>query len=367
MDVKTENTCDTNRTVPDLRSENMREICVYCWGLLGDVFVRVPIIEALKKHFPESSITVVVDSYSYKVIETHPDVDDILIYDRKKRPLLKYVINSLASIIYLRRKKFDLSINLYSGGASAFITRLTNARVRIGFSHTKKLRKANNVLVEHPSICQNATKVLAELLIPLGISKEQVRSGTSYYCLPEYQEKAKSLLGDNNVRYVAVNLGASTSDKRWPVRNVVALLAEVGKEYSIVPVVFENPGQEYLAHEFKSLYEGHGKSILLSGFKFPEEAAVLEKCDVLISGDTGLMHLGSAVKTPVFAFFLVTRPEPVRPDDCPFHACMIETEDAMDEFGWRKCGWSMPGNEISVDFAVNEFRGFVKNKLGWSE
>ncbi len=367
MDVKTENNCHTNETVPDLSPESIRKICVYCWGLLGDVFVRIPVIEALKKNFPDSSITVVVDSYSHKVIENHPDIDDILIYGRKKRPLLKYLINSLRSILYLRRKKFDLSINLYSGGASAFVTRLTNARVRIGFSHSKKLRKVNNVPVEHPSICQNATKVLAELLMPLGINKEQVRSGSSYYCLPKYQEKAKILLNDNNVKYVAVNLGASSSDKIWPVQNVVALLAEIGKEYSIVPVVFENPGQEYLAHEFKSFYKAHGKSILLTGFKFPEEAAVLEKCDVLISGDTGLMHLGSAVKTPIFSFFLVTRPEPVMPDDCPFHACMIDIKDAIDEFGWGECGWSMLSNDIPVEFAVNEFRDFVKNELGWSE
>jgi len=48
----------------------------------------------------------------------------------------------------------------------------------------------------------------------------------------------------------------------------------------------------------------------------------------------GLMHLGSVVKTPIFAFFLVTRPEPVKPDDWLFHACMNEIEGSNDEFGW---------------------------------
>jgi len=367
MGLKVENISQTNEPLPDLNSKNIRMICVYCWGLLGDVFVRVPVIEALKKKFPDSRITVVVDSYSKKVIDNHPDIDDILIYNRKKKPRLRYLSNSIKSIIYLRRKKFDLSINLYSGGASALITRLTNARIRIGFSHTKKLRKANNVFVEHPSVCQNATKVLAELLIPLGINKEQVRSGTNYYCLPEHQEKAKNLLNDTDVKYIAVNLGASTPDKIWPVQNVVALLAEIGKDYRIVPVVFENPGQEYLAHEFNSLYKAHGTSIMLTGFKFPAEAAVLEQCDVLITGDTGLMHLGSGVKTPLFAFFLVTRPEPVMPEDYPFHACMIENKEGIDNFGWSDCGWSMLCDEIPVELAVSEFRHFVTNRLGWSE
>lgn len=367
MGLNVENIRRINESFPDLNSENIRTICVYCWGLLGDVFVRVPIIEALKKKFPDSRITAVVDSYSHKVIDNHPDIDDILIYDRKKKPRLKYLINSIKGIIYLRRKKFDLSINLYSGGASALITSLTNARIRIGFSHTQKLRKANNVLVEHPSTCQNATEMLAELLIPLGIRKENVRSGTSYYCLPKYQEKAKNLLNDRNVKYIAVNLGASTPDKIWPVQNIVALLAEIGKDYRIVPVVFENPGQEYLAHEFKSLYKVHGTSIMLTGFKFPEEAAVLEQCDILITGDTGLMHLGSGVKIPLFAFFLVTRPEPVMPEDCPFHACMIEDKEGIDNFGWSECGWSMLCDKIPVEVAVSELRDFVTNELNWSE
>jgi len=367
MSLKVKNICRTNDMIPDLDSKNIKTICVYCWGLLGDVFVRVPVIEALKQKFPDSRITVVVDSYSRKVIDNHPDIDSILIYDRKKKPRFKYLINSIKGILYLRRKKFDLSINLYSGGTSALITRLTNARIRIGFNHTKKLRKANNVLVEHPSICQNATKVLAELLIPLEINKEQVRSGSSYYCLPKYQKKAKILLNDKNVKYIGLNLGASTPDKIWSVQNIVTLLTEIAKDYNIVPVVFENPGQEYLAHEFNSLYKVYGKSIMLTGFKFPEEAAVLEKCDILITGDTGLMHLGSGVKTPLFAFFLVTRPEPVMPEDCPFHACMIESKDGIDNIGWAECGWTMLENNISVEFALNNFRNFVINELGWSE
>lgn len=352
---------------PDLTPENIKSVCFYCWGLLGDVFTRVPIIEAVKKAYPAASITVVVDSYSRKVIETHPDCDEILVYDRKKKSLLRYLINSFKSLIYLRRKKYDVSINLYSGGASAFITRLTNARIRIGFSHTEKLRRANNILVEHPDICQNATKALAELLIPLGIEKEKVRSGTSYYCTSENKEKAKRLLNDNNVRYVAVNLGASTEDKMWPVQNFVELLMDAAKTYKVVPVVFENPGQEYLAHKFERLYQSHGEYMLLTGFKFREEAAVLEQCDVLVTSDTGLLHLSSGVKTPIFAFFLSTRPEPVKPEDCPFHACMIETEEDGVPFGWDKCGWSMVRSEIPVAYAAAGFNNFVFQELGWSE
>ncbi|VAX10272.1 hypothetical protein MNBD_GAMMA25-46 [hydrothermal vent metagenome] len=354
-----------NNSGYDLAVEKFDDICVYCWGLLGDVFTRVPIIEALREKYPDSKITVVVDAYSRKVIEHHPAIDHIIVFDRNKKSLLRYVFKAIKSVLYLRSKKFDLSINLYSGGASAFITRLTNARIRIAFNHTKKLRQANNVLVRHPSICQNATKVLAELLTPLAIKTEQVRIGSSYFCQAKDRSKAKTLLQNEQVKYIAVNLGASTEDKIWPIRNVVALLLELAKRHAIVPVVFENPGQEYLAHEFNALYKAHGRSIQLSGFAFPEEAAVLEQCDLLISADTGLMHLGSAVKTPIFAFFLVTRPEPVTPEDCLFHACMLELEDSNDDFSWGDCGWSMLNKDIPVEFAVTELKKFVENKLGW--
>ena len=350
----------------DITSEKVQSICVFCWGLLGDVFVRVPIIEALKKKFPESSITVVVDSYSKKVIDSHPDINEIVIYNRNKKPLFKYIVESIKACILLRNKNFDLSVNLYSGGTSALVTRIINARLRLSFSHTEKLRKANNILVAHPSLCQHATKVLAGLLVPLGIKPEAVVSGTRYHCLRENQLKAEKLLKKREVKYIGVNLGASTFDKVWPVKNVVDLLVSVSKEYKIIPVVFENPGQEFLAHEFHTLYKEHGEVIILTGYRFPQEAAVLERCDLLITGDTGLMHLGVGVGVPIFSFFLVTRPEPVVPDDYPMHVCMIEDKDGIDDFGWGECGWSMLCNEIPVEYAINEFNIFVQKTLKWS-
>lgn len=80
------------------RLSDVRNICVLCWGLKGDVFVRIPTIEALKKRFPDADITVVVDPFSHEMLANHPDCLKLMVYNRHKRPLLGYPRSSLKNI-----------------------------------------------------------------------------------------------------------------------------------------------------------------------------------------------------------------------------------------------------------------------------
>lgn len=348
---------DNKLTNEELNS--IDSVCIFCWGLLGDVFIRVPIIEALKRKFPEARFTVIVDPYSMKALENHPACDELYVYSRHKKPVVSYLGRTIKNLIRLRSRKFDLSINLYSGGTSALVSRIINARIRIGFDHTAKLRKANTISVKHPSFCQNWTSAFAVILEPLGIPQTDVRLGTSYFCKDDNRKKVAEFLDDSNARYIAVNLGASDLKKMWPVESYVQLLHKLNLEFKSIPVVFSNPGQEYLTNEFASLYPNKD-FIKLERLPFPQEAAVLERCNLIITGDTGLMHLASGVKTPIFAIFLCTRPEPVAPADIAFHACMVELPYDKDE-----CGWPAVSANLSVDTVFDELKEFVSKTLNW--
>ncbi len=108
----TTTTLDTDSSRPRPELGDIGTICVLGWGLKGDLFIRIPLIEALKERFPQVRITVVVDPGNVIVLENHPDVDQIFAFGRKKTPIYQYVVNTISNTLALRRQHFDLSVNL---------------------------------------------------------------------------------------------------------------------------------------------------------------------------------------------------------------------------------------------------------------
>jgi ADP-heptose:LPS heptosyltransferase len=156
---------------------------------------------------------------------------------------LTYLSGTVANILKLRRQKFDLSIDLYNGGSSPRISRFVNSRVRLGFDHTPKMRKASNLLATHPRIHKNWTREISEILRPLGIDPGSVRRGTSYYYSEEAKSYAREFLSLHcEERLVAINLGAGTPEKCWPVERFVGLAARIKDSYGFIPIGFYQSG-----------------------------------------------------------------------------------------------------------------------------
>ena len=333
--------------------DEIEEICVLCWGLLGDVLLRVPVIEALKQRFPQARITAVVDPAGVAALKNHPDVAQRRVFSRQKKPLFKYLITVIKNIIYLRSRQFDLCVNLYSGGSSPFITRLIGARIRLGFDHTAALRKANNLLVTYPGFCGHWTKALGTKLEPLGVAADQIRRGSSFYCSDEAMAYAEKLLPATLNGYVAINLGAGVEAKRWPVDRFVELADKIQAQYGINILVFTNPGMEDLADEFRQRSKTD-RHVVLPLMSLDRVAAVLQGCRAIITGDTSIMHLAFGVKCPSLVLFTHTRPEHVEPEDCVHIPCFIEDKENIND-----CGKPFGTSELPVDFVFSKFELLV--------
>lgn len=333
--------------------ENVRSICVLCWGLIGDVFIRVPTIEALKRRYPHARVTVVVDPGSRDVLANHPACDEVFVFSRRKRPLGRYIAGTVRNTLALRRRRFDLCLNVYSGGSSPRITRWINARIRLGFDHTPALRRANNLRVPHPSMCGNWYKAFGTVLAPLGVAPQTVRRGTSFYCTAAARAYAEELLRDQGGPLVAFNLGAGSPDKRWPVASFVELAQHV-RRHGATPLVFTNPGMEMLAREFAEACRRHGPVFHAPPLSLDQAGAVMERCAYVVTGDTSLMHLAFGLKRPTLVLFTYTRPEIVAPEDCVHVACFVEDPHRLDP-----CGRPLGTRAIPPAFAAARFDEIV--------
>ncbi len=329
----------------------IKTICVLCWGLIGDVLIRVSLLEALKERFPESKLTVVVDPPGVVALKNHPDVDELVLFSRKKRPFLKYIYTVISKIRYLRRKKFDLSINLYSGGASPRIIRLINAKNRLGFNHTKALRKSNNWQVDHPDLCTNWTIEIGTVLLPLGI--HTVRRGTSFYCNEQELSFADNWLSEIPKKHYVINLAAGVESKIWATHKFVSLAEMIQQKYNYYPIILSNPGQTHLVEQFRSIAADETMYSVLPITSFGNVAAIIKKSDFIITGDTSIMHMAFGLKCPTLGIFTQTRPEIVDPEDSIHIACFKEGRE-LDS-----CGQKMGTQELSADYCFSQFEKLI--------
>ncbi len=335
-----------------LDSTSINKICILSWGLIGDVFIRVPVIEAVKQRFPDALIDVVVDPSSVGVLLNHPAIYRVIPYSRKKKPRLHYLFNSLRNLSILRGNAYDLCINLYCGGSSPVISRLSGARYRLSYNHTKALRWANNLQVETPSFCGNWVVALAKMLEPLGIESQLVRRGTSFYCTDVAEQKAAQLLDGVQRPLIGLNLGAGPEIKRWPIRAFLEMAERLCKEYAVQFVLFTNPGMEQLAEEFSDKFQAAEKLQTLPVLSLDEVGAVMQHCAVMITGDTSLMHMSFGLKRPTLVLFTSTRPEVVEPEDCLHADCFVEDPTQTDACGNALGSKDIPVNEVCEKFAM---------------
>jgi len=334
--------------------EDVSSILILGWGLLGDVFFRVPLIEATRKRFPQARIVVVVDPPAVAVLQNHPDCDEVIPFSRVKHPWRSYIASTIRNLVALRRRKFDLLINLYCGGSSARFSRIINADIRLSFDHTAELRRANNVLAPCPSFSDNWTKALGSMLRPLGIEGSDIRRGTSFYCTPEAVEQAGSRLSGVARPLAGFNLGAGAEEKRWPVVRFVELARAIYEHYGITPLVFTNPGMEHLAAEFARQYEAYGEAVVVPPVSLDEVGALMLECEYIVTTDTSLMHLAFGLKRPALVLFTFTRPEMVAPEDVEFMYCFVESGS-----GEEYCGKPAGSVDISVEYALGQFGKLV--------
>lgn len=149
---------------------------------------------------------------------------------------------------------------------------------------------------------------------------------------------------------MGINLGAGSDEKRWPVRNFVSLAKRIYAKYGIIPLVFTNPGTEYLATEFEVQYGKHSQVIVVPVTPLDDVAALMSNCGYFITADTSLMHMAFGLKVPTLVLFTFTRPEMVAPEDVRFSSCFVESKSGRDY-----CGQPAGSVDISVNAAMQQF------------
>jgi len=283
-----------------------RRICIIKPSALGDVVQTLPILPALRERFPQARICWVISRALEPLISGHPDLDDVILYDRR---------GSWADwwrlLTRLRTERFDLVLDLQGLLRSACMTWATRARLRIGLETVRE----GAHLACHALLPDTGRMVPAHLrywrvaeALGCGHLERRTDIAVTRADLVRAGEWLSVLRGGR----LAVQPGARWQTKQWPVGRFAAVAAKAYRQFGFSFVVIGGPEDQSLAAEFASAlnrFVPAARVVNLAGrTSLTELAAVMLNVDAMLSNDSGPMHLAAALHVPVVGVFTCTDP-----------------------------------------------------------
>ena len=282
--------------------ETIERILVTRTDRIGDVVLSTPVLEALRMRFPQAWIAVMVAVDTRELVEGNPYIDEVIVYDKLGPEKSWLGTWRFAREIY--KKDFDIAIHLHPTNRVHWVSYLARIPVRLGYRY-KNYRLLTNVI---PHLKQEGKKHEAQynfdLLAPLGINPPEhpephiPLSETAHQQL----EKIKSEAGLAGHSYVVLSPGSSCPSKMWAPSRFAELGNLVAKKYQVPVVLIGSEKEKALASQISSWMDA--KPVNLAGrLTLGETAWLLKGSRLLVSNDSGPVHIAGAVGTPVISIF----------------------------------------------------------------
>lgn len=347
------------------KSQQKTSVLIVRLGDTGDIVLASPVAEAIRKRSPNAHICWLCQKEFKGALEGHPAVDEIICWDRKSWAE-KFDNHNYPALLNevrlcrreLRQYRFDLALDLQGLVSSAFLTWLSGAKTRIGLGSGER----GNLLMTR-TISRNMgdqAQVGAEyryLMYQLGYPEHDWKM---HVPLPAHAiESANELLAEalGQQPYVVICPFSSQQQKLWPDESWQQLILRIRGRYQLKTVILGNESDNEKAQNIAKLC---GATNLSGKTDFQENAAIIKGAALLIGVDTGLTHLGHALKIPTISLF---------GSSCPYSHTGQESSTViyLDKV-CSPCG-SKPSckgrfdcmKEISPDLVLTEIKPLMKN------
>ncbi|CAD7286475.1 glycosyltransferase family 9 protein [Campylobacter suis] len=319
------------------------KICIIMLGLFGDVLFRTPILRSIKKKYPNANITVIVDKIGYDVLYNNPNINHIIVMNRKKTNYIKYLYSKISTQIKIIIEKFDIVIDLYNGSSSRSMAKLSLSKYIIAKEPSKLPYKFNNEA--------HFTSRLFQGLSKLNLDRQDMSVDPEFFINSKVQNRilseVKNLKKD---KFYLLSLGSGGLEKILDIHKTYEIVKYLNHHYGFKPIIVANPGQEFLQERLINDYlEPNGIKFVKLGIKSIDEIAIFIKHSTFfIVPDTGLLHLSFSLKTPTFCVFTHTHPLYVQPENDIIYgiAYKLKEPEEFDSFGLRHCTQDINFSEI---------------------
>ncbi|MDA8178130.1 MAG: lipopolysaccharide heptosyltransferase II [Desulfobacteria bacterium] len=272
---------------------------------LGDAVMTTPALAAVREGFPDARIVLLARPLVAELFRHHPDVDEVMVYERPGRH--DGALGRLRLAGELRRRRFDGALLLQNAFDAALIAFLGRIPERVGYPTDGRRILLTLPVPLTPGILErHEVEYYLCLIDGLGIPRPVPASLKLTVTEEERQAMATRLasLGiDRGAPIVAINPGATYgSAKRWYPDRFAAVADALSEEWGAAVVVVGSPAEAPLAGEIEAATRK--PSINLAGKTTVRELmALLSLSSFLVTNDSGPMHIGAALGVPLVAIF----------------------------------------------------------------
>lgn len=268
---------------------------------LGDVVQSLPVLRLLKLHYPKSEIYWWLEASLVPLLKNDPDLAGVFPFERKRWSSPLKWNELIQSIRQMRRQKFDLVIDLQGLARSGVFAWLANGDTLVGVDDPREGASGlYDVRVPRPSYDTHAVDWYLQVLKQL-----QVPVNRPFEWLPVNQY-AKAIVDQQRAshdRYILLNPGARWLNKRWPIEHFATLAQRLAVEYPGTGFVLTGSKSESsLANAIEAAVPGRCLNVT-GRTSLVEMVEWIRGCSVMVTNDTGPMHLASALGKPVLALF----------------------------------------------------------------
>ncbi len=288
-----------------------RDVCIVMLSALGDAVHVLPVANAMKRAWPGCRITWIVQSVPYRLVAGHPAIDDFVVFERRRG------VGAWRSFAEagraLRGRRFDLLLGLQVYLKAGLLTGLADARVKLGFDRARArdlqwVFTNRRVPARGP---QHVQDQYFEFLEYLGIDAHPVEWGLRP---TEAEARAqRDFFGRLGRRTCAVVVGTSKPEKNWTVEQYTETLDAIGERHGLLPVIVGGPSslEREAAHRIRATMEGDSVEALADD---PRRLLwLLDGSALVISPDTGPLHVARALGKPVVGLYGYTNPKRTGP------------------------------------------------------
>ncbi len=305
---------------------NIKNIVIYSSTALGDFMMNSPAIHAIRREYPDAHITLICHKKMVQFLSTGKDWDSLIAWDNKLTTVSALVENIKqqgrpdAAIILHSHTPYDFLSALRAGAKYVFIdndkqaiplvSKWATSRLKNFVGHTiqRKLELIAPFLSHEPS---RAMRLPAEVVV-----EEATR--------------------DPAVKYVGFQMGASSLRKCWSTENFARLATQMINDNDAVKIVLIGaPNEVALQDKFLQQLDAryHDRVLPLIGkTTIPGLLQEIKKMSLLVTSDTGPLHLAVAMQVPTVSMFVVTSPMLYGPyQDPELHSVIYKAFTTLDE------------------------------------
>jgi len=274
-----------------------KKILVIRLSSIGDILLTTPFIRQIHFKFPKANIDFVVKKEFEDLLIHNPYLNKVHTFDSSSESALKNLKNCI------KKEKYDYIFDLHNNFRSLLL------RIGLSVSYTGVIKKdkiRQLILLYFKINYYKMPKPVSQRYLDTGLKvgiKDDYK-GLEIYWSEKETRSVETILYRlrfaKNEKFISIAPGAGFFTKRWPITYFSKLIKQIHTQLKVKIVILGGVGDKEMASELShnpAVHDLSGQVSLL------ESAVILSQSAALVTNDTGLMHLATAVKKPVIAIF----------------------------------------------------------------